>query len=318
MSDNVDEPLRVDSAPVGPWARAERTAHGTRLVSVEAPAGVRTLPGPDAAVRSMAPRKIQQAEAIADGKLVLAFGEGAAYSLRVPEMSVVHTRRPPGHDRIDGAGLANAGLLHGDEGWRMVVLPSLGDVATDLGHGPITVRPDGRALAVAIDDGVEEFDLTTGETLARHEIETPDMSYAGDGSLFVAAGAAIARPGGEAAEGSPIVAMTCATKAWRAVARHADGRLSVWDLDGETPQLHDSYEPPVHGPMSICLSSDGALIGTGTPFAEPAVAALIDAESGSLVRHIAGARVISPLDDGQLIVGGDWGLAFLRPTEEES
>lgn len=315
MSDNVDDPLRVDAAPVGPWARSERGPHGTRLVSVDPPEGA-TSPGPTVSVRAVAPRRIQMAEVIADGRLALGLGDGAAYSIRVPAMTVVHTRRPPGLDRVGGASLANAGLLHGEEGWRMVVLPSLGDVATDLGHGPLAVRPDGRAMAVAIDDGVEEFDLSTGETLARHEMATAAMAYAGDGSLVVAAGAAVARPGADPSDGSPVASIVCATTAWRAVASHLDGSLSVWDLQPEVPVRVADHPSPAPEAVSLTVSADGTLVGVGTPTAASCVAVLLEADSGAAVRRVEGARFIFPLPDGQLVVGGDWGLAFLRPTEE--
>ena len=317
MSGEPEEPLRVDAAPVGPWARIERGPQGVRLVSVEAPGGVATAPGPTAAVRTLAPRKIQLAEVIADGKLVLAYGDDAAYSLRIPEMRVVHTRRPPGLDRVGGAALANAGLLHGDDGWRMVVLPSLGDVATDLGPGPIALRPDGRVLAVSIDGGVEEFDLTSGETLANHDLQTSAMAYGGDGALLVGAGGSVALPGAEPTPESPVAAIASATRAWRAVARHADGTLSVWDTEPESPSQLESWTLPTDEFTSITMSADGALIGVGTPHATSAMAMLLDAETGARVRHVEGARVISPLEGGQFVLGGDWGLAFLRPIEEK-
>jgi hypothetical protein len=285
---------------------------------MDAPEGVELAPGGNLSVRAVAPRGVHGVELVADGKLALAIGTGRAYSIRVPAMSVVHNRAPEGLDRIDGASVANAGLLHGDEGWRIVVLPSLGDVATDLGDGPLAVRPDARELAVTIDDGVEQVDLTTGDTVARHEITTQALAYSGDGSLLVASGAGVATPGAEAVDGSPIVSLVAAVRAWRAVARHADGMISVWALEQSGPEKTAEFMPPLSGPLSLCVSPDGEQVGVGTPFAEPAGVAVLRTEDGALVRLIEGARAVGLLADGSLVLGAEWGIAYLRPTEDNT
>jgi hypothetical protein len=316
MSESVAEPLGVESAPVGPWSRAERGPHGTRLVATDPPEGGGLAPGEDLVVRAVAPRGVHGLELVADGKLALAIGQGRAYSIRVPEMTVVHNRAPAGLDRIDGATIANAGLLHGDEGWRIVVLPSLGDVATDLGDGPLALRPDARQVAIAIGGGIEEFDLTSGDTVARHESEAAAMTYAGDGSLLVANGAALSAPGGASAEGSPIVGARAAARAWRAVARHADGMVSIWALEESGPEKTAEFMPPLVGPLSLCISPNGEQVGVATPFAEPAGAAVLRAQDGALVRFVERARAIGLRGDGSLVLGAEWGVAFMRPAED--
>jgi len=318
VSESVADPLGVDSTPVGPWSRAEKGPRGTRLVAMDAPEGIALAPGVDLSVRAVAPRAVHGLELVADGKLALAIGAGRAYSIRVPAMSVVHNRAPKGLDRIDGASVANAGLLHGDEGWRIVVLPSLGDVATDLGDGPLAVRPDARELAVSIDGGIEQFDLTSGEPVARYEMTTQALTYAGDGSVLVACGAGVGPPGADAVDGSPIVSLVAASRAWRAAARHADGAISVWALEQGGPEKIAEFTPPLAGPLSLCVSPDGEYVGVGTPFAQPAGAAVMRAVDGALVRLVDGARAVGLLGDGSIVLGAEWGMAYLRPREDNT
>jgi hypothetical protein len=317
MSESAVDPLVVGPAPVGPWTRAERGPRGTRLVEADPPEHGTLAPGGALTVRALASRSVHTVEAVADGRLALALGSGAAFSIRVPEMAVVHTRRPPGLDRIQGAGVANAGLLHGDEGWRMVVLPSLGDIATDLGDGPLALRSDARMLAVVLDGGVEEIDLSTGDTARRHDVVPAAMDYAGDGSLLVGSGAAVTAPGAPSADGSPIVALTCATRAWTALARHADGALSVWALEEGGPVKRAELAPPREGELSIGLSPDGEQAVVATPFGEPAGLTVLRTADGAMIRRIEGARTGALLADGEMIVGSEWGLAFMRPAEED-
>ena len=153
---------------------------------------------------------------------------GIAFTLAIPHMTVVHDRRPPGLDRAVGAPGANAGLLHGSDGWRAVVLPSLGDVAQGLGAGPVAIRADGRRIAAAVDGGVEEWDLGSPDPVARHEGHPAALCYAADGALVAAAGAAVVAPGGAPAPGSPIASLSAAAAAERLVAGHEDGTVSVW------------------------------------------------------------------------------------------
>ena len=313
MSERPEQPLGVDSTPVGPWSRAERGPRGTRLVPADPPVDGSPPPVADLAVRAVAEREVHGVEVVADGRLALAIGD-AAYSIRVPAMSVVHTRTPQGLDAIGGASVANAGLLHGDDGWRVVVLPSLGDVATDLGDGPLALRPDGREIAVAVDGGVERFDLSSGETLARHDGTPAALAYAGDGSLLVAAGAAIGEPGTPAAEGSPVVELRAATRAWRAVARHEDGGVSIWALEPEGARRLAEAASPFGAAAAVNISPDGEWVGISS--ADPAAVAIARAEDGAPARTFEGARAVGLLADGALVLGGEWGVAYMRPTED--
>jgi hypothetical protein len=307
--------LPVDAASVPAFSRVERGPRGLRLAPAPAPDRAVEDGAAPLRLRSGAPAALRDATVVAGGTLVLATAAGVAYSMALPQLQVVHDRRPPGLDLAVGAPLANAGLLRADDGWRAVVLPSLGDVAAGLGPGPVAIRADGRRLAAAVDDGVEEWDLGTPDPVARHEGVPAALCYAGDGTLLVAAGARVGRPGAEPATGSAITALAGAAAAPRAVARHEDGSVSVWEVGSNDPI--GAWPSPLPGAGPPSLSPDGALVVLGTPTGDAPAACLARAEDGAPVRAVSGARILapSPGEDG-IVVGGDWGCAWLTPLEE--
>ena len=227
--------LPIDPASAPPFARVERGPRGLRFAPVPAPAGAAAAPGPSLRVRAAAPAALRQAAVVAEGKLVLGAGAGVAYSLLAPKMQVVHDRRPPGLDRVIGAAGANAGLLHGDDGWRGVVLPSLGDLAAGLGEGPVAIRADGRRYAVAHESGVDEYDVGIAAAVAFHTGPPVALCYAADASLVVASGSRVGPPGVAAGAGAPIVELAAATAVPRVAARHADGTISIWEVGRDEP-----------------------------------------------------------------------------------
>jgi hypothetical protein len=311
--------LPVDAASVPPFARVERGPRGLRLAPGDAPAGTVVADGsaPAMRLRSGAPVAVREAAVVAGGRLALATAEGVAYSLALPQAQVVHDRRPPGLAAAVGAPLANAGLLRADDGWRAVVLPSLGDVASGLGPGPAAIRADGRRVAAAVEGAVEEWDLGAPDPVARHEAWVSALCYAGDGALLGAAGAAVGAPGLDAAAGSPIAGLAGAAAAPRAVARHQDGTITVWEAGAREPLA--AWPSPLPGGGDPGLSADGALVAIGSPAGAEPVALLARAEDGALVRAVAGARVLAPSPAGDgMLVGGDWGCAWLTPDEEDA
>ena len=257
--------LPVDAAAVPAFSRVERGPRGLRLAPAAPPAGAADDGGPPLRLRAGAPVAVRDAVVVAGGRLVLATAAGVAYTLSVPQMQVIHDRRPPGLDAAIGAPLANAGLLRAGDGWRAVVLPSLGDVAASLGPGPVAVRADGRRIAAAVDGGVEEWDLGTPDPVARHDGVPAALCYAGDGTLLAACGSRAAAPGAEPAEGSPIVSLSGASSAPRAVARHEDGSISVWESGAA--EAIGSWPSPLAaaGPPALC--PDGSLVAWGPPWA---------------------------------------------------
>jgi hypothetical protein len=282
---------------------------GLELAAVAAPNGVEIAPD-ERSLRPVrgVPFATHEAQIVADGTLALTVAPNVARSIRLPDMTGDFDRRPPGLMGLAGASLANAGMLLDDTGWRAVVLPSLGDLAADLGPGPVGIRADGRRVAVVHEGAVFELEIPGAATTQVETTSTPRaIAYASDGTLLRADGAGF---GGE--EGSPIVEMTAACAAPRVLARHGDGSCSLWDTS--TGERLGSWTPVILGPVSIGLNADGTLASMGTPFADPAVACVVRAIDGALVRHIEGARTIAldPAGKG-MFVGGEWGALWLAP-----
>ena len=309
--------LAVDPAAVPAFSRVERGARGLRFAPVAPPVDASAQPGPPLRVQAAAPAGMRQGSVVADGALVLAAGVGTAFSLRAPRMQVVHDRRPPGLDRVIGAPGANAGMIHGADGWRAVVLPSLGDIAADLGEGPVAIRADGRRIAVAVDGAIEEHDIGTEGAAARHDGAAGALCYWASGDLAVAAGSRVGAPGAAAGDGSPVVELCAAAAAPRVAARHADGAVSVWEPGAVEPRA--TWAAPVADAGAISLSADGALVAVGSPDGADPSACLCDALTGAQVRRVDGARLIAPAPEaGALLVAGDWGCAWMKPLEEDS
>lgn len=308
--------IRVDGNDPGPWARVARGPQGLGLAAAPAPDGVELAPDerPLRPVKGV-PFATHEAQIVADGAIVLTGAPGVARTIRLPDLAGLFDRRPPGLMRIAGAPRANAGLLQDDAGWRAVVLPSLGDVASDLGPGPVAIRPDGRRAAVVHAGAVFELELPGAATVQVEAAVTPGaLAYSADGALVMASGAGI---GGPAEEGSPIVALVAAAMAPRALARHADGTCSLWDTDSRARIA--SWTPTSEGPLSISLSPDGEQAAMGTPFAEPTFACLVRTADGALMRHVDGARTMALHPEGKgLLVGGEWGALWLEPPREAS
>jgi hypothetical protein len=306
-------PVEAGAAPA--FSRVERGPRGLRLAPAPPPPGAAGDDGPALGLRAGAPLAVRDAVVVAGGKLVLATAPGVAYTLSAPKMQVIHDRRPPGLDAAIGAPRANAGLLRAQDGWRAVVLPSLGDVAAGLGPGPAAISADGRRLAALVNGGVEEWDLGSPDPVARHEGAPGALCYAGDGTLMAAWGSRAGPPGAEPGDGSPIVWLSGASTAPRAVARHEDGSISVWEAGTAEPV--GAWPSPLAAAGGPALCPDGTLVALGTPAGDDPVACLARAEDGAVVRAVAGARTLapSPAEDGG-VIGGDWGCAWMTPVEE--
>ena len=306
--------VRVDPSNAPRWGRVAHGPRGLGLGAAPVPEGVSIADGPAWHPVYAAPFAVTQAVVVAGGDIVLVASPGVARTLRAPSMQQAFDRRPPGLDRVAGASRSNAGLLHADDGWRAVVLPSLGDVLPDLGPGPAALRPDGRVVAAVRDGGIVELGLPGGEEIARHPGEPDALAYVADGTLVVALGVGVGAPGGSVRAGSPVVALAAAAEAPVVLARHADGSCSLWE--GGADQPVGTWTPPFDGPLSISLSPDGALAGVGTPFADPAGAAVVDARSGAVLLAVEGARAVALAPEG-VVIGGEWGVMWLAPVDEE-
>jgi hypothetical protein len=310
--------LAVDPARAPAFARVERGARGLRLTAHPAPEGATLAPAEDLVIESAAPVALRAATLVAGGAWVLGLGAlgGVAYSIGVPRIRVVHDRRPPGVDRVAGAHGVNAGLLHDQSGWRAVVLPSLGDVAAGLGAGPAALRADGRRVALVHEGAVHESDLGVESEGTRHEAAADLLAYAGPGSLWAAAGAAVGPIGTPSGDGEPVVALAGAAGVDRVAALHADGEVSVWEAGGAGPLAR--WRPPCGAQVgAIAMSADGERVELGVPEGPDPCACIVRAGDGALVRRVVGARVIAANDhqDG-LFIAGDWGCAWLIAVPE--
>jgi hypothetical protein len=250
---------------------------------------------------------------VAEGAIALTAAPGVARTIRLPDMAPLFDRRPPGLFRIQGAALANAGLLRDDAGWRAVVLPSLGDLAADLGPGPVAIRADGRRVAVVHEGALFEIELPGAATAQVQTPGTPGaVAYAVDGTLLASLGAGFA---GE--EGSPIVDLVAAAAVPRALARHEDGTFSVWDT--ATRERTASWSSPLDGAAETGLSVDGALATLCRADGESPAACVVRVDDGAVTRWIDGACTIALHPDGhRMLVGGQWGALWLEPPREVS
>ena len=260
------------------------------------------------------PFATHEAHIVADGGIAITAAPNVARTLRLPDMAPLFDRRPPGLMRVAGAALANAGLLLDDAGWRAVVLPSLGDLASDLGQGPIAIRADGRRVSVVHEGAVYELELPGAATI---QVEVDAYArcdrYAHDGTLLSRGrgGTSGPTPGTDhRSSRSPPRPPPPARSPATATARAASGT--------PTPAPGSQRGPPaLLGPLSIALSADGEFAIWGTPFADPAAACVVRAVDGAVVRYVDGARTIALHPQGKgMLVGGEWGALYLEPPRE--
>ncbi len=305
--------LRLDVGRVPAFARVEGSPRGLALSPASAPDG-ETAPGSDLSLVHGAPIPLHEIAVVAGGQLAVGSSPGVAHTFRLPGVEPVHDRRPPGLARAVGAVLSNAALLEADDGWRAVVLPSLGDIAAELGGGPVALRGDARRLAVGAGGRITEVALPEGVEDAEHEVEADALCFAGE-VLVLARGAAVGPVGVEPSEGSPVVALAGAASAPRAAALHEDGAISLWSAEGERLA---AWRAPLAEPRGLALSADGETVALAGGGEDSPVAALLRASDGAWVRRVEGARGISPSPDGAgVALCGDWGAVWLKTVEEE-
>lgn len=305
--------LRLDVGAVPAFASVARGSRGLGLVPAAGPEG-EAAPGPDLRLVHGAPTPLTSISVVAGGQLAVGSTPGVAHTFRVPSMEAVHDRRPPGLSRVAGAVLSNAALLEADDGWRAVVLPSLGDIAADLGPGPVALRGDARRLAVAAAGRIVEVALPEGSEDADHDSPADALCFAGE-VLMLAAGAAVGPVGTAPSDGAAVVALAGAASAPRAAALHEDGTVSIWSADGESVA---AWRSPLPEARDIALSADGETLAVGGDPGDDPVAALLRASDGAWVRRVAGARGMSPAPDGSgVAVCGDWGAVWLKTVEED-
>ncbi|MCB0882731.1 MAG: hypothetical protein KDC33_11020 [Thermoleophilia bacterium] len=300
--------LRIDRAAAPARSRVGLGPGGLRLE----PAGsgdVDGSPWDRVALVAAGPVPCQGLDAAQGGALVVAWAPGVVRSVRTSDAGQLFDRRPPGADRAMGAADANAGLLHAGDGWRAVVLPSLGDRVAALGEGPVAISPDGLTLAVADPGGVSLARLADGSPVAAHGGGPVDaVALGADDAVWVARGAAVGPAGTEPADGSRVVMLRAAAAADAAAALHEDGGVTV--CGGGTAER---WQGPA-GTDHIAVSPDGAwvlLAGTGGVTVHRAA-------DGAVALEVVGARAGALLADHRIAIGGEWGLAVAGPVADDA
>ncbi len=311
--------LRVSPVAVPLCGRVGQTSRGLEIELIAPPAGCSIAPSSPRRLVYGAPFPADQAVIVARGTLAVTLAGGVARSVRLPKLEVAFDRRPPGLVRVAGAALANAAALIREADWSAVVLPSLGDIGEGAGDGgQVALRSDGLMAAACRADAVTVHDLAAkGAVVASHEGSYGAVAFDVDGELVVGVGGGLGRIGDAPVEGSPVVQVASAAAAPRAIARHADGTLSVWDC--ATGARLSSWTSPVQGPADIGLCANGEVASVSSPWADHASAALHRTDDGAIVLFVEGAKTIqtSPTDDG-ILIGGAWGMAWIAPVEDSS
>jgi hypothetical protein len=299
--------LRVQQSQAPAACRLERGPDGLRLAPAPAPPGL--LEGPALALQAAAPYPAPAMCATAGGRILLAWGPGFARTVLVPDLAQAFDRRPPGLRAAIGAAGANAALLEADDGWRAVVLPSLGDRLADLGPGPVAIAASGLRLAVSGAGAVRELALADGAEHATHPGEAEALAFAGD-DLLVARGGAVGGAATAPGDGPPVRALRGAAEAPVALALLGDGRLVRHDPGGPG----EPWESPVGPVADLSLDAEG----TWATLAGADAVAVVRAADGAVAAHIAGPTSVALVAGGRIAIGGEWGVALVAPAKEDA
>jgi hypothetical protein len=300
--------LRIQRAPSGPICALANGPEGLALSPVDGPQGAAFAPWPQIAITVASPYPTTGMSAAAGGTMVLSWQPGVVRSIVLPDLSQAFDRRPPGLAEAIGAGGANAAILRADDGWRAVVLPSLGDRLSDLGPGPVAISASGRQVAVHDQTATLVVPLAGGEALAEHPGEADAIVF-GQETLWRAAGGVVAPAGaGEHGWGAHVRRMAGAAGADRVLVQHADGQISRFGVD----EARCTWAPIMDHVDAISLSDDGEWATLATPDA----VAVVRASDGAIGVYIAGASAIALGADRRIVIGGAWGMALVVPIEE--
>jgi len=302
--------LRIHKAASAPVCRLAGGRDGLALTAGTAPADAARAEWPQIQLSVASPYPTAGLAATAGGAMVLSWLPGVVQSIVLPDLSQAFDRRPPGLAEARGAGRANAALLRADDGWRAVVLPSLGDRLSDLGPGPAAISASAHAIAVHDAGATVVVPLAGGAPLAEYPGEIDALAFGGE-ALWVARGGAVA-PAGELrpGDGAPIRRLAGAAGAERVLALTGDGRLVRFGA-GEPSA---SWRPAIAEVRDISLSEDGEW----ATLAGPDAVAVVRASDGAVGVFVTGASSIAWVGGQRLVVGGEWGLALIVPVEESA
>jgi len=283
---------------------------GLALLEQPAPAGATCLEGPRVALSVASPYPTAGLSATAGGTMVMSWIPGVVQCVVLPDLAQAFDRRPPGASEARGAARANAALLRADDGWRAVVLPSMGDRLSDLGPGPVAISADGREVAVYDAGATYVVALADGAPRAEYPGASDAAAFAAN-RLWLAAGGAVGPAGALTPErGAPVRSLVGAGAADRVLALFADGRVSRFGTD----EPICTWQPVVADVTAISLSDNG----DWATLAGADAVAVVRATDGAIALHVSGASSIALAFDGRVVVGGDWGMALIVPVEESA
>ncbi len=302
--------LRIHTAASPPVCRLAGGRDGLALAAAAAPAGAPVCEWPQIQLSVASPYPTAGLSATASGKMVVSWLPGVVQSIVLPELSQAFERRPPGLAEARGAGRANAALLRADDGWRAVVLPSLGDRLSELGPGPAAISARAQQIAVYDAGTTVVLPLAGGAPLAEYRGEIDALAFAGE-QLWLARHGAVApavslSPGG----GAPVRHLAGAAGAERVLALTADGDV----LCLGPGEYRAGWRPVIADVHDISVSDDGewaTLAGHGA-------VAVVRASDGAVGVYVTGASSIAVAADRRIVVGGEWGMALIVPVQESA
>jgi len=302
--------LRIHAAASPPICRLAAGRDGLVLGPTAAPEGTAAGAWPPVRLSVASPYPTTGLSTAAGGAIVLSWVPGVVQSIVLPDLAQAFDRRPPGLAEARGAGRANAALLRADDGWRAVVLPSLGDRISDLGPGPVAISASAQQVAVCEATTTVVVPLAGGPPRAEYPGAADALAFAGE-ELWLSRGGAVAPagalgPGG----GPPVRALAGAAGAGRVLALDADGGVRCLGPGS----LESRWRPVIGEIHAISLSDDGEW----ATLAGPAAVAVVRASDGAVGVYVSGASAVAMASNRRIVVGGEWGLALIVPVEESA
>ena len=301
--------LRIHQAACPAVCALVRGRDGLSLAPSAPPPGAAVSEWPRIRLAVASPYPTAGLSASAGGAMVLAWQPGVVQSIALPDLARAFDRRPPGLAEARGAGRANAALLRADDGWRAVVLPSLGDRIAELGPGPVAISASARQVAAHAAGTTLVVPLAGGAPLAEYPGEVDALVFAGE-ELWASHAGAVAPAGSlQAGTQAPIRALAGAAGGGGVLALGAADELRYTSAGATT-----TWRPVVEDVQAISLSDDGAW----ATLAGPEAVAVVRASDGAVGVYVSGASAIAMAADRRIVVGGEWGLALIVPVEESA
>jgi hypothetical protein len=302
--------LRIRQGACASICRLANGPEGWTLSEQPPPTGATRVQWPLVALSVASPYPTSGLSATAGGTMVLSWTPGVVQCIVIPDLAQAFDRRPAGASEARGAARANAALLCDEDGWRAVVLPSMGDRLSDLGAGPVAISANGREVAICNEGTTYVVALADGAPITQFPGTVDAMAFAGD-RLWLAAGGAVAPAASLVPQvGVPVRSLAGAAAADRVLALSADGEVSRHGAGEPT----STWRSVIADVTAISLSEDGEW----ATLAGSEAVAVVRATDGAVGLYVRGASSIALAFDGRVVVGGPWGMALIVPVEESA